>query len=86
MDITPRYVGVASGLVNAGSAVAGIISPILFGVIIDKTGNWSLPFYGSVVLLFAGIVLTFFMRPDIPLSEELSETSRTSSETNKVFH
>jgi MFS family permease len=70
MEITPKYVGVASGLVNAGSAVAGIISPILFGIIIDKTGNWSLPFYGSVVLLMVGIVLTFFMRPDIPLSED----------------
>ncbi|MCD2457964.1 hypothetical protein ACHHZ9_07905 [Enterobacter cloacae complex sp. 2024EL-00232] len=43
MDITPKHVGIASGLMNAGSAVAGIISPILFGVIIDRTGNWSLP-------------------------------------------
>ncbi|MGG4930611.1 hypothetical protein, partial [Escherichia coli] len=31
---------------------------------IDKTGNWSLPFYGSVALLVIGIFLTFFMRPD----------------------
>ncbi|WP_255324651.1 MFS transporter [Budvicia aquatica] len=52
---------------NAGSAVAGIISPIVFGVIIDRTGNWSLPFYGSVVLLVVGIFLAFFMRPDIQL-------------------
>ncbi|MDU5908831.1 MAG: hypothetical protein E6Z29_03455 [Escherichia coli] len=51
MDITPKYVGIASGLMNAGSAVADIISPIAFGIIIDKTGNWSLPFYGSVALL-----------------------------------
>ncbi|HED3735354.1 TPA: MFS transporter, partial [Escherichia coli] len=64
MDITPKYVGIASGLMNAGSAVAGIISPIVFGIIIDKTGNWSLPFYGSVALLIIGIFLTFFMRPD----------------------
>lgn len=64
MDITPKYVGMASGLMNAGSAVAGIISPIIFGIIIDKTGNWSLPFYGSIALLIVGIMLTFFMRPD----------------------
>ncbi|WP_276567402.1 hypothetical protein [Escherichia coli] len=37
MDITPKYVGIASGLMNAGSAVADIISPIAFGIIIDKT-------------------------------------------------
>ncbi|WP_413733899.1 MFS transporter [Sodalis sp. RH21] len=69
MDITPKYVGIASGMMNAGSAIAGIISPILFGLIIDKTGNWSLPFYGSIALLIVGIGLTFFMRPDIPLQE-----------------
>lgn len=34
-----KYVGIASGLMNAGSAVAGIISPIVFGIIIDKTGT-----------------------------------------------
>lgn len=64
MDITPKHVGMASGLMNAGSAVAGIISPIVFGIIIDKTGNWNLPFMGSIGLLLVGVVLTFFMRPD----------------------
>jgi MFS family permease len=85
MEITPKYVGVASGLVNAGSAVAGIISPILFGIIIDKTGNWSLPFYGSVVLLMVGIVLTFFMRPDIPLSEDSPSRGDVQS-ANNAYH
>ncbi|EMD1227483.1 MFS transporter [Salmonella enterica] len=76
MDITPKHVGIASGLMNAGSAVAGIISPILFGVIIDRTGNWSLPFYGSVALLMLGIVLTFFMRPDIPLHTDTHDKGK----------
>lgn len=80
MDITPKHVGIASGLMNAGSAVAGVISPILFGVIIQKTGNWSLPFYGSVVLLLVGIILTFFMRPDIPLQE--ADSSFTNKPAN----
>ncbi|MGF6855325.1 MFS transporter [Paraburkholderia sp. CI3] len=67
MDISPRHVGVASGLVNAGSAVAGIFTPIVFGLIVDRTGSWTLPFAGSLGLLALGIVATFFMRPDIPL-------------------
>ncbi|RZF27456.1 MFS transporter [Paraburkholderia sp. UYCP14C] len=67
MDITPRHVGVASGLVNAGSAIAGIFTPIVFGLIVDRTGSWTLPFAGSLGLLALGIVATFFMRPDIPL-------------------
>ncbi|MCQ8230234.1 MFS transporter [Pantoea trifolii] len=85
MEITPKFVGVASGLVNSGSAVAGIISPILFGIIIDRTGNWSLPFYGSVVLLMVGIVLTFFMRPDIPLSED-SPSRGEVQPANNAYH
>ncbi|MGF6640702.1 MFS transporter [Paraburkholderia sp. MM6662-R1] len=67
MDICPQHVGVASGLVNAGSAVAGIFTPIVFGLIVDRTGSWTLPFAGSLGLLALGIVATFFMRPDIPL-------------------
>jgi nitrate/nitrite transporter NarK len=67
MDITPKHVGVASGLVNAGSAVAGIFTPIVFGLVVDRTGSWTLPFAGSLGLLAVGIVATFFMRPDIPL-------------------
>jgi nitrate/nitrite transporter NarK len=67
MDITPKHVGIASGLVNAGSAIAGIFSPIVFGFVVDKTGSWTLPFAGSLGLLAVGIVMTFFMRPDIAL-------------------
>jgi MFS family permease len=67
MDITPKHVGIASGLVNAGSAIAGIFSPIVFGFIVDRTGSWTLPFGGSLGLLAVGIVMTFFMRPDIEL-------------------
>ena len=48
MDIAPRFSGTASGLMNSGSALAAIISPVVFGWIIDKTGNWSLPFYGTM--------------------------------------
>jgi len=70
MDIAPRYVGVGSGLMNAGSAVAGIISPIIFGFVIDRTGNWILPFYGSIGILVLGIVASFYIRPDKALQEK----------------
>ena len=40
MDIAPKFSGSASGLMNTGSALAAILSPLIFGFIIDKTGNW----------------------------------------------
>ena len=64
MDIAPNHSGTASGLMNTGSALAAIISPLVFGIIIDRTGNWSLPFYGTMGLLVVGIVAAFWMRPD----------------------
>jgi MFS family permease len=64
MDIAPKFSGSASGLMNTGSALAAILSPLVFGYVIDKTGNWELPFIGSIGLLFIGSILAFWMKPD----------------------
>ncbi len=64
MDIAPKHAGTASGIMNSGSALAAIISPVVGGWLIDRTGNWNLPFIVSMVLMAAGIVLSFTMRPD----------------------
>jgi MFS family permease len=63
MDIAPDHAGVASGLMNTGFGVAGIVSPIVFGFLIDRTGNWQLPFTLSVVLLAIGTVLSLRVDP-----------------------
>jgi len=64
MDIAPKHAGTASGIMNSGSALAAIISPVVGGWLIDRTGNWNLPFVVSMALMAAGIVLSFTMRPD----------------------
>jgi MFS family permease len=63
MDIAPQHAGVASGLMNTGFGVAGIVSPIVFGFLIDRTGNWQLPFALSVVLLAVGTLLSLRVDP-----------------------
>lgn len=67
MDISPRFAGTASGLMNTGSALAAIVSPVIAGYMIDLTGIWELPFVGSIVLLLLGAGLAFRMRPDVEL-------------------
>jgi cyanate permease len=52
---------------NAAGAVAGILSPLMFGWILDWTGNWTMPFRVSLGLLLLGAVATFWFRPDRPL-------------------
>jgi hypothetical protein len=32
--------------------------------VIDKTGDWTLPFLGSIGLLLIGAMLAFWMKPD----------------------
>lgn len=70
-DIAPTHAGIASGMMNAGSAIAGILSPILFGYLVDRTGSWTLPFVGSVAMLLIGIVAALRIRPDRTLSESM---------------
>jgi sugar phosphate permease len=63
MDIVPQFSGAASGFMNTGSALAAILSPLIFGYVVDKTGNWQLPFIGSIGLLVLGAVAAFWMKP-----------------------
>ena len=70
MDIAPKYSGTASGFMNTGSALAAVLSPLAFGVIIDATGNWNLPFIGSMGLLLAGATLTSTMQPERPFETD----------------
>jgi MFS family permease len=64
MDIAPDHAGSASALMNAAGAVAGIVSPLMFGWILDRTGSWTAPFAVSLGLLLFGAVMTCWFRPD----------------------
>ncbi|AUA33286.1 MFS transporter [Pseudomonas sp. SGAir0191] len=63
MDIAPDHSGTASGMMNTGSAMAAIISPVAAGMLIDEFNNWQLPFLVSIILLAIGVLLSFRMKP-----------------------
>jgi len=71
MDIAGKFSGTAAGMMNSGSALAAILSPLTFGIVIDKTGDWHLPFVGSLGLLLLGALLAPFMHPERPFEPEL---------------
>ena len=64
MDIAPRYAGTAAGLLNSGSALAAIVSPLVAGYVIDQTHNWYLPFLMSMGLLLLGAFTALLMHPE----------------------
>jgi MFS family permease len=76
MDIAPRFSGFASGFMNSGSALAAIISPLVGGYIVDRTGRWELTFIGSIGLLLLGSILAFWMKPDHELDEPTLDDKR----------
>ena len=85
MDIAPQYSGSASGLMNIGSPLAAIVSPLIFGYVIDKTGNWNLPFLGSIGLLLFGSILAFWMKPEQGLPPAVPPPT-FETETAHHFH
>ena len=64
LDMARRYAGSASGMMNFGFGVAGLVSPSSFGYLVDRTGSWVFPFIGSIALLLVGAVLAARLRPD----------------------
>ncbi len=66
MDITHEYAGIASGIMNSGYAMAGVVSPIVFGWVLDHFKDWDVAFLITVGICVVGAFLTIFMRPDRP--------------------
>jgi MFS transporter, ACS family, glucarate transporter len=79
MDIAPEYSGTASGMMNTGSALAAIISPVVGGFLIDRFGNWELPFVGSMVLMAIGVFLAFRMQPESRFEPQAAHTPQPAS-------
>ena len=75
MDIAGKFSGTAAGMMNTGSALAAILSPIAFGFIIDRTTNWQLPFVGSLGFLLLGAILAPTMHPERPFEEVRVEST-----------
>jgi ACS family D-galactonate transporter-like MFS transporter len=63
IDIAGSHAGTASGMMNSGFGIAGMISPVVFGIIIERTGRYDLPFFLSAGLLFVGGICSMFVDP-----------------------
>jgi len=63
LDIAGQYAGTAGGIMNTGFGVAGMISPVVFGVLIERTGHYELPLFISAGLLLVGAVCSLGIDP-----------------------
>ncbi len=69
-----NFAGTVSGFMNTGQGVAGMISPIVFGIVVDATGSWSIPFFLSTAILALGAVAMATINP-LKSIDSVPETS-----------
>lgn len=65
MDIAYDRSGTASGIMSGTGFTAAMVSPLLAGYLIDKTGNWDIAFMVSIGIMACGVLMTFLMKPEI---------------------
>ncbi len=64
-EVAPKHAGTSSALTFAGMAVAGAVSPLIVGKLLDATGgNWSIAFMASIAVMILGPIFSFFIRLD----------------------
>src|SRR6185503_4882388 len=69
IDIAGEYAGTAGGMMNTGFGVAGMISPVVFGILIQRTGRYDLPLTISAVLLLVGALCSLGIDPTVKVEE-----------------
>lgn len=74
IDIAGKFAGTAGGMMNTGFGVAGMISPAVFGFLIEKTGSYEVPFLISAALLAVAAVCSLIIDPTKKIMEPLDET------------
>jgi predicted MFS family arabinose efflux permease len=60
MDIGGKYAGTVAGLMNGFGNLAGALSPIIFGFLVQR-GLWQAPFLMTAILLATGACIWAFL-------------------------
>jgi ACS family glucarate transporter-like MFS transporter len=79
--VPPKLVGSIGGLINSIGSVAGIISPIVTGIIVKVTGSFKLALLTGGCSILVAAVIIIFVVPELKILETLNvKTSRTRGE------
>jgi MFS family permease len=70
-EVAPKHAGTSSALTFAGMALAGAVSPLIVGKLLDLTGgDWSIAFMASIAVMVLGPLFSLFIRLDPSLDAE----------------
>ncbi len=69
MDVGGQYSGTVSGVMNMAGSLAASLSPIIFGLLVQR-GFWITPFFISAGILLTGaLIWTFLIDPERSVAE-----------------
>ena len=70
IDLGKRHAGTISGAMNTAGNIGGFCCGILFGELVQQSGNYNLPLYMIAVMLIISAVLFAFINPEKPIIKE----------------
>ena len=70
IDLGKHHAGTLSGAMNTAGNIGGFCCGILFGELVQQSGNYNLPLYMIAVMLIVSAVLFAFINPEKPMIRE----------------
>jgi len=70
IDLGQKHAGTVSGAMNTAGNIGGFCCGILFGELVQQSGNYNLPLYMIAVMLLVSALLFAFINPEKPIIKE----------------
>ena len=70
IDLGKRHAGTLSGAMNTAGNIGGFCCGILFGQLVQQSGNYNLPLYMIALMLVVSALLFAFINPEKPIIKE----------------
>ena len=70
IDLGKQHAGTLSGAMNTAGNIGGFCCGILFGQLVQQSGNYNLPLYMIAAMLILSAVLFAFINPEKPIIKE----------------
>jgi MFS family permease len=67
IDLGKQHAGTLSGAMNTAGNIGGFCCGILFGELVQQSGNYNLPLYMIAVMLIVSAILFAFINPEKPI-------------------
>jgi len=67
IDLGKQHAGTLSGAMNTAGNIGGFCCGILFGTLVQQSGNYNLPLYLIALMLVISAVLFAFINPEKPI-------------------